>query len=135
MLIDFGLSNNSTLPEDKAVDLYVLERAFQSTHPASDHLFSEILSSYKETLISKAVNLGKAKLPSAAKAGGGVKNEKGPLTSGPTIWADIHRRLEDGEWLYNNSKLVYSMNEIQAHYFVYALASFKFDCVDERGPW
>lgn len=33
VMIDFGLSGNSTLLEDKAVDLYVLERTFQSTHP------------------------------------------------------------------------------------------------------
>ncbi|KAL2913673.1 serine/threonine-protein kinase bud32 [Polyrhizophydium stewartii] len=31
--IDFGLSYTSTLAEDKGVDLYVLERAIQSTHP------------------------------------------------------------------------------------------------------
>ncbi len=31
-MIDFGLSYNSNIPEDKAVDLYVLERAFLSTH-------------------------------------------------------------------------------------------------------
>ena len=35
-LIDFGLSYTSTLAEDKAVDLYVLERAFISTHPNSE---------------------------------------------------------------------------------------------------
>lgn len=32
VVIDFGLSYNSTLAEDRAVDLYVLERAFLSTH-------------------------------------------------------------------------------------------------------
>lgn len=32
VLIDFGLSYNSTIPEDKGVDLYVLERAFTSAH-------------------------------------------------------------------------------------------------------
>ena len=32
VMIDFGLSSNSTLAEDKAVDLYVLERAFASAH-------------------------------------------------------------------------------------------------------
>ena len=32
MLIDFGLSSPSRIPEDKAVDLYVLERAFFSAH-------------------------------------------------------------------------------------------------------
>lgn len=32
VLLDFGLGYNSTLPEDKAVDLYVLERAFTAMH-------------------------------------------------------------------------------------------------------
>ena len=30
-MIDFGLSSNSVIAEDKAVDLYVLERAVTST--------------------------------------------------------------------------------------------------------
>ena len=34
-MIDFGLSSNSSMVEDRAVDLYVLERAFLSTHPNS----------------------------------------------------------------------------------------------------
>jgi TP53 regulating kinase-like protein len=46
VLIDFGLSFNSTLPEDKAVDLYVLERAFLSTHPGSDWMVDLILARY-----------------------------------------------------------------------------------------
>lgn len=33
VLIDFGLSYIKNSVEDKAVDLYVLERAFVSTHP------------------------------------------------------------------------------------------------------
>lgn len=33
VLIDFGLSSVSSSAEDKAVDLYVLERAIASTHP------------------------------------------------------------------------------------------------------
>lgn len=33
-MIDFGLSYSSQMVEDKAVDLYVLERAFLSTHPS-----------------------------------------------------------------------------------------------------
>ncbi|KAJ1567444.1 TP53 regulating kinase, partial [Nowakowskiella sp. JEL0078] len=37
-LIDFGLSYTSNLAEDKAVDLYVLERALSSTHPDTEHL-------------------------------------------------------------------------------------------------
>lgn len=32
ILIDFGLSFISSIPEDKAVDLYVLERALLSMH-------------------------------------------------------------------------------------------------------
>ena len=32
-LLDFGLSYFKDSAEDRAVDLYVLERAFKSTHP------------------------------------------------------------------------------------------------------
>ncbi|QRW22822.1 Serine/threonine-protein kinase [Rhizoctonia solani] len=46
VLIDFGLSYNSVLVEDKAVDLYVLERAFASTHPQSEGMFSQVLEAY-----------------------------------------------------------------------------------------
>eukprot|EP01117_Protostelium_nocturnum_P015860 TRINITY_DN6187_c0_g1_i3.p1 TRINITY_DN6187_c0_g1~~TRINITY_DN6187_c0_g1_i3.p1 ORF type:complete len:113 (-),score=45.05 TRINITY_DN6187_c0_g1_i3:177-515(-) len=49
VLIDFGLGSVSSLAEDKAVDLYVLERAFISTHPNTEHLFQRILDSYKNT--------------------------------------------------------------------------------------
>lgn len=38
VLIDFGLSYTSSLAEDKGVDLYVLERAFLSTHPNTEAL-------------------------------------------------------------------------------------------------
>lgn len=47
-LIDFGLSTVSSLSEDKGVDLYVLERAFLSTHPNTEALFQVILDSYKK---------------------------------------------------------------------------------------
>lgn len=40
VLIDFGLATIQTLMEDKAVDLYVLERAFLSTHPNSEEIVS-----------------------------------------------------------------------------------------------
>lgn len=40
MAIDFGLGSQKPLVEDKAVDLYVLERAFLSTHPHSQALVS-----------------------------------------------------------------------------------------------
>jgi len=59
VLIDFGLTSTSSIPEDKAVDLYVLERAFSSTHPSPDEgshpnnpnahpLFEMILKAYGE---------------------------------------------------------------------------------------
>ncbi|KAF8196964.1 hypothetical protein BJ912DRAFT_954292 [Pholiota molesta] len=50
VLIDFGLSYHSTLVEDKAVDLYVLERAFASTHPDSEPMFAGVLSAYEKQL-------------------------------------------------------------------------------------
>ncbi|KAI6245528.1 EKC/KEOPS complex subunit BUD32 [Erysiphe necator] len=48
VLIDFGLASQSSQDEDRAVDLYVLERAFGSTHPQLEVLFSEVLDAYKE---------------------------------------------------------------------------------------
>lgn len=46
VLIDFGLSFVSGLPEDKGVDLYVLEKAFLSTHPHTETVFEAFLKSY-----------------------------------------------------------------------------------------
>ncbi|KAI7830453.1 tp53rk protein-like protein [Gamsiella multidivaricata] len=46
VLIDFGLSYVSQLIEDKAVDLYVLERAFISTHPNTEVMFAQIIEAY-----------------------------------------------------------------------------------------
>lgn len=47
VLIDFGLASQSaTQEEDRAVDLYVLERAFGSTHPKEEELFSVVLEAY-----------------------------------------------------------------------------------------
>ncbi|KAI5454560.1 serine/threonine-protein kinase bud32 [Naganishia albida] len=53
VLIDFGLSSMSTLQETLAVDLYVLERAFASTHPASEALFARVLDAYAAGLGEK----------------------------------------------------------------------------------
>jgi hypothetical protein len=44
-MIDFGLSTTGLLPEHYAVDLYVLERAFASTHPASEGLYAGVSAS------------------------------------------------------------------------------------------
>lgn len=46
VLIDFGLATQSVQDEDRAVDLYVLERAFGSTHPKQEEMFAaEVLES------------------------------------------------------------------------------------------
>lgn len=51
VMIDFGLSYGSNLIEDKAVDLYVLERAISSTHPVSTpRFFDLVLEAYKSAL-------------------------------------------------------------------------------------
>ncbi|KAK7301591.1 hypothetical protein RJT34_12458 [Clitoria ternatea] len=49
VLIDFGLSFTSTLPEDKAVDLYVLERALISMHSSSGGVMDQILAAYRKS--------------------------------------------------------------------------------------
>ncbi|GAA5907545.1 hypothetical protein JCM5296_004110 [Sporobolomyces johnsonii] len=49
VIIDFGLSSASPMPEDRAVDLYVLERAFSSTHPVPPNTrphFERVLDGY-----------------------------------------------------------------------------------------
>ena len=47
VFIDFGLAKNTTAIEERAVDLYVLERAIQSTHPTLPSSFCEtLLSAY-----------------------------------------------------------------------------------------
>ncbi|KAF2151106.1 serine/threonine-protein kinase bud32 [Myriangium duriaei CBS 260.36] len=43
VLIDFGLAALSSADEDRAVDLYVLERAFGSTHPELEEVFNEVV--------------------------------------------------------------------------------------------
>jgi TP53 regulating kinase-like protein len=50
VLIDFGLAQVSSMTEDKAVDLYVLERAISSTHPEASELFSRIINSYADSM-------------------------------------------------------------------------------------
>ena len=50
VLIDFGLGFSEGSAEDKGVDLYVLERAFLSTHPNMEDHFAVLLDAYKSTL-------------------------------------------------------------------------------------
>lgn len=46
VVIDFGLAMQSLQEEERAVDLYVLERAFGSTHPREEELFGVVLEGY-----------------------------------------------------------------------------------------
>lgn len=47
VVIDFGLGMMKPTIEDKAVDLYVLERAFISTHPESEYVVAAVLEAYR----------------------------------------------------------------------------------------
>lgn len=50
VLIDFGLSSYSGLAEDKAVDLYVLERAIVSTHSVHSEKYNQwLLEGYEQS--------------------------------------------------------------------------------------
>ncbi|PFH57658.1 hypothetical protein XA68_14747 [Ophiocordyceps unilateralis] len=49
VIIDFGLASGSIQDEDRAVDLYVLERAFGSTHPGAESVFEEVLEAYNKS--------------------------------------------------------------------------------------
>jgi len=48
VIIDLGLASTSVQEEDRAVDLYVLERAFGSTHPRAECIFEELLDAYRQ---------------------------------------------------------------------------------------
>jgi TP53 regulating kinase and related kinases len=85
LMIDFGLSSVSVLPEDRAVDLYVLERAMLSTHP-------EPLE-HPEKPPSSQIN------PSG-RFGRLMKTYEDAV--GPNEWKVISRRLDDGMSLYRN---------------------------------
>ncbi|KAK4220405.1 hypothetical protein QBC38DRAFT_378953, partial [Podospora fimiseda] len=49
ILIDFGLATQSQSDENRAVDLYVLERAFMSTHPRAEKGFRLVLDAYSSS--------------------------------------------------------------------------------------
>ncbi|KAB0791489.1 hypothetical protein PPYR_03289 [Photinus pyralis] len=52
VLIDFGLAHIDSSPEDKGVDLYVLERAIISIHNNPDRIFGLILKAYQNEYTS-----------------------------------------------------------------------------------
>ena len=49
ILIDFGLASQTVQEEERAVDLYVLERAFGSTHPKEEEMFGVVLEAYEKS--------------------------------------------------------------------------------------
>lgn len=57
ILIDFGLATQATQEEDRAVDLYVLERAFGSTHPREEAMFDVVLEAYTDSYKSAKLTL------------------------------------------------------------------------------
>ena len=59
VIIDLGLASGSISDEDRAVDLYVLERAFGSTHPRAECVFSEVLDAYSQTFKQAKIVLKK----------------------------------------------------------------------------
>ncbi|KAI9172414.1 EKC/KEOPS complex subunit BUD32 [Paramyrothecium foliicola] len=59
VIIDLGLASGSTSDEDRAVDLYVLERAFGSTHPRAECVFSELLEAYRHSFKQASIVLKK----------------------------------------------------------------------------
>ncbi|GFS29357.1 hypothetical protein NPIL_586381 [Nephila pilipes] len=52
--IDFGLAKRDIVLEDKAVDLYVLQRAISSSHPNCSEFFDAIISQYMKVLDNQA---------------------------------------------------------------------------------
>lgn len=59
VIIDLGLGSGSIADEDRAVDLYVLERALGSTHPRAECLFDEALAAYRESFKQAPIALKK----------------------------------------------------------------------------
>ena len=59
VLIDFGLSFTSTLHEDKAVDLYVLERALLSMHSSCGNVVSDSICFISVVCLSMHLQGGK----------------------------------------------------------------------------
>ena len=53
VMIDFGLARVESSVEDKAVDLYVLERSLLSAHSEVPSLFSEIFNVYQKCYTNK----------------------------------------------------------------------------------
>eukprot|EP00759_Apiculatamorpha_spiralis_P031810 PhF_6_TR33585/c0_g1_i6/m.49023/K08851/TP53RK, PRPK, BUD32; TP53 regulating kinase and related kinases len=59
-VIDFGLASISHSPEDRAVDLYVLERAFGALHPGSVELMAVLYKGYEMEMVKSDAEKYKA---------------------------------------------------------------------------
>jgi len=77
VLIDFGLGSMQAAPEDKAVDLYVLERAFLATHPGSEPLVAAVMEAYAALYAPSAVEGAEGAEEQASKK---LKTEEAPVT-------------------------------------------------------
>ncbi|CAO1635507.1 unnamed protein product [Sympodiomycopsis kandeliae] len=103
---DFGLSQTSPSSEDKAVDLYVLERAFNSTHPYSGHLFEKVITSYSENvnLLFKQglwrLNIGGSGSHAGVRSGNNKSKKNNAKddqqqSNAVSPWVEIERKLKD----------------------------------------
>lgn len=95
--IDFGLSEISENVEDKAVDLYVLEKAFLSTHTENQaDVFSLNFSDLKFDKILEAYGKASSKSDKTLKRlNDGIQNRK------KIIFSENERKKEVGLWLMN----------------------------------
>ncbi|KAI9844686.1 MAG: serine/threonine-protein kinase bud32 [Sclerophora amabilis] len=106
-LIDFGLASQSTQDEDRAVDLYVLERALGSSHPGLELCFDDVLMrGYADGLVAAAAGAaGKGTGRKAKSEKGGAGAEGGKTNIGPgkvevevedsAEFKAVRRKLED----------------------------------------
>lgn len=68
VMIDFGLAKSTSSVEEQAVDLYVLERALESTHPGlPDYFFDMILEAYAAISDSESKQIEKKHQQSTLK--------------------------------------------------------------------
>jgi TP53 regulating kinase-like protein len=67
-LIDFGLGKNTESAEERAVDLYVLERALLSTHPTLPETFWDVLMESYAVAAAVGTTAGTATNASSAKS-------------------------------------------------------------------
>lgn len=90
VLIDFGLATIATLPEDKAVDLYVLERAITSAH--SQHTALVRASRQRKRFDGFQLQLTRFAACSVRRRAGGVPPLLAPLDAGAS---EVRRRCAD----------------------------------------